>query len=453
MPSLLLGKRRRVQRSSVVRRPTSPIQLKQRPVVDTPGNDVASTAAHAHEGRRGGGAGAVPQPVGMAARTTARVVRDRLCVGTFNIRNTTDRYDERAALIADVITGLFAAGAGEKAEATGSVPASVGTDVGAGATGGAPEGEGASRDSGGGGARAYDVDLLGLQEVAFEYEGDEHTGADAAKRRQTGWLRDLLRAQATAASDGRRDLLNAFEGRTAHSFVPPHPGFRIDGNAILAAAHADASSVADMTLPSTLASDAAGGAASSASPPLLRAHHRIEKHEHLRLSDVRSAHRLIVRLAGSGERVVFVNCHLDHELTEESEDSRAAQSQMIVDWVDAVKDDVQHAVVVGDFNMAPDGRAYAVWVKHGFRSAHQERHGCEPEYTFHNRLISATSDLDPPLTTDYVWVRSGPRTSLSLEVRDVAVVATEAHKEDGTLMPSDHYGIVAELEFADGRAG
>ena len=98
-------------------------------------------------------------------------------------------------------------------------------------------------------------------------------------------------------------------------------------------------------------------------------------------------------------------------------------------------------VFVGDFNAPPHEPAYEAIASAGFVSAHAAVHGSEPERTFPTGLQAPTMDTDPPLTTDYIWLAGG------LAPFSCELAATAHAVEDPTLVPSDHFALVANADW------
>jgi len=135
---------------------------------------------------------------------------------------------------------------------------------------------------------------------------------------------------------------------------------------------------------------------------------------------------------------------------------RDEQVASLVEWIVAMQDSAV-IVVLGDFNARPDERAYARMVGSGFRSAHAEARGHEPELTWPNGPAAGRSggrarrqgywlqqpepDTDEPGCFDYIWVR-GPAT-----VESCQLAFTQPDADDPMLYPSDRYGLSAQLRF------
>ncbi len=164
-----------------------------------------------------------------------------------------------------------------------------------------------------------------------------------------------------------------------------------------------------------------------------------DAYERLDLGMTRSAHRVVVTLP-TGARLLMAVTHL-HHLVADAE-ARDGQAAALLAWLDdgaAPAADAQ--VVVGDFNAEPTEPTYARMRDAGFRSAHAEANGAEPAVTWPSGLQAPAMDTDgEPGCLDYIWVR-GPAT-----VRSARVVYDRPAADDRTLFPSDHFGLVADLE-------
>jgi endonuclease/exonuclease/phosphatase family metal-dependent hydrolase len=98
--------------------------------------------------------------------------------------------------------------------------------------------------------------------------------------------------------------------------------------------------------------------------------------------------------------------------------------------------------VTGDFNADPLEPTYGRMIDGGFRSAYREANGAEPDVTWPSGLRAPAMDTDGQARClDYVWV------SASVRVRSARLVFDRPDVDDPTLFPSDHRGILAELEI------
>ena len=160
--------------------------------------------------------------------------------------------------------------------------------------------------------------------------------------------------------------------------------------------------------------------------------------ERLDLGATRSALRVRVLLPG-GARLVVAVTHLHHEV--DGEAVRLQQAETLIAWLDACSEH-DALVLVGDFNTEPVTPTYARMIKAGFTSAYAQANGDEPAITWPSGLIAPAMDTDgDPGCLDYVWLRGAARAERARLAWDRPAVA------DPTLYPSDHVGIVAEVEI------
>jgi len=171
--------------------------------------------------------------------------------------------------------------------------------------------------------------------------------------------------------------------------------------------------------------------------------------ERLDLDYGRCALRLPLTAPG-GDGLEFVVTHLHHVVADEA--VRGEQAAALVAWLGAWAKQGERAartadgpatmVVVGDFNAEPVEAAYRIMTEAGFRSAHLEANGAEPEVTWPSGIQAPGMDTDgDPSCLDYIWVR-GPAT-----VESCRVVFDRPAVDDPTLYPSDHFGLVATLRL------
>lgn len=331
------------------------------------------------------------------------------------------------------------------------------------------------------------IDILGLQEVAFSREAPEHqtqsivSAVERTLAAHSGdWRERLAGLKAThCACDDDRD---SSDDNRNHSDDEPT---------------AKRSTSCDNTLhPCERASEADGKAAGAAvtsgsvhayhcptvepcireaarfhidGPAVLVCHDsrplrsggvapslRVIKHELHHMDDGYSAQRILVHVDDWGRegdaasrRMWFVNTHLESALTDEGRATRLRQSQSILDWLDAAKGEACHVVIAGDFNAAPLSPPYELLKKHGYTSSHAAVHGSEPEHTFPSGLQAPFMDLDPAMTTDYVWFTTldAERAGGRLTAGSAKLIGSLPHEDDLTLFASDHIGIVAELNL------
>lgn len=140
-----------------------------------------------------------------------------------------------------------------------------------------------------------------------------------------------------------------------------------------------------------------------------------------------------------GSRFAFVVTHLHHEVPDEA--IRDDQVRQLVEWL-AGHPEPGPRVVVGDFNAEPDEPAYARMRDAGFRSAHLEANGSEPAVTWPSGIQAPGMDTDgQPGCLDYLWLAGDVRAT------GCRVAFDRPAADDPTLLPSDHFGLVATLEL------
>ena len=153
------------------------------------------------------------------------------------------------------------------------------------------------------------------------------------------------------------------------------------------------------------------------------------------LAWTRSAHQVELDVEGGPLRLV--NTHL-HHLRPDVE-IRDRQVSHLLDWLAGLPE-VPVTVVTGDFNAHPEEPGIQRMRDAGFRSAFVETNGAEPDQTYPSGIVAPMTDPGSPLTIDYIWLR-GPVRATSARLVFDRPAAT-----DHTLYPSDHVGVVAEIE-------
>jgi len=159
--------------------------------------------------------------------------------------------------------------------------------------------------------------------------------------------------------------------------------------------------------------------------------------ERLDLGLNRSALRGVVRVGG--RTLLMVITHLHHVTADEAQ--RDDQARELLTWLDGgPASDAQ--VVVGDFNAEPDEPASERMRAAGFRSAYADANGADADVTWPSGLQAPGMDTDgPPGCLDYIWVRGAIRVASARLAFDRPAVG------DPTLYPSDHIGLVAEVDI------
>lgn len=287
----------------------------------------------------------------------------RLRVATFNVRNTTDRYAERRPMLVDALRGFRAALVGLQevsfqvsvpgvahggSQAVALLAEAIGEEVGSEYAQGVAPGAGAA----GHGTGEASGDTAVATAGATSPDGVDHPkpvadggvgapsdgGGDAGTSAGTG-----AGAGAGAGGDRSGEVAGAgnhaaksaraatvYHAATKTPFPQPagNPTFRIDGNALYVQVEAP---------------------------------HTVTRHEALVLSEVRSAHRVLLTLpggdgaaAGGCTRVWFANTHLHHEVGDDAHARlRLQQSEAVCKWMAPCVAAGDIVVIVGDFNAPP----------------------------------------------------------------------------------------------------
>jgi endonuclease/exonuclease/phosphatase family metal-dependent hydrolase len=161
--------------------------------------------------------------------------------------------------------------------------------------------------------------------------------------------------------------------------------------------------------------------------------------DRLDLGYVRCAGRAELTLS-DGSRLRAVNLHLHHEIGDEHARLRLGQAEATLAWLASLPP-VEATIVTGDFNAPPTEPTYARMLEAGFRSAYAEANGAEPDVTWPSGLQAPGMDTDGvPGCIDYVWI------SGALRVRAARLCFDRPDVDDPTLYPSDHRGVLADLE-------
>lgn len=159
----------------------------------------------------------------------------------------------------------------------------------------------------------------------------------------------------------------------------------------------------------------------------------------------RTAQRVRIADPSSRKSAWIVNVHLSSGSNDD--ELRLRQMELILQWMVPVIHQADALVICGDMNANPHEAAYAFMVERGFTSCFKECHGTEPGCTFPGasssfRAVSKDNGLAG--VYDYVWIVG----DISLAAGgDVKLFADTACKADTTLYPSDHFGVLADLEL------
>lgn len=157
-------------------------------------------------------------------------------------------------------------------------------------------------------------------------------------------------------------------------------------------------------------------------------------------------------------KLAITNVHLDWR----SIASRERQIVAVIDWIDATGELDRHEVLLGDFNCTPESSVYRFLMGqqtlattastpwHDLPRLHAVRNGREPGTTLdfeHNPRWIDHPTLDIPARVDWLLIqncftvgRAYPRL-LHADRFGVSPSGPD------TVVPSDHYGVFADLEF------
>jgi endonuclease/exonuclease/phosphatase family metal-dependent hydrolase len=154
-----------------------------------------------------------------------------------------------------------------------------------------------------------------------------------------------------------------------------------------------------------------------------------------------------------GQPLVFCNGHYYWHPGHHPE--RVKQVQLVIDSLNNFPASMA-IVAVGDFNGTPETPAIKLMKQH-FISAYANYHGDEPEYTCPTPLprrnwkkvlhlfirdLIFNRTLRPWCgTLDYIFINK------NLRVRSCELILNQPSAQSTTLYPSDHFGIVADLEI------
>ncbi len=164
-------------------------------------------------------------------------------------------------------------------------------------------------------------------------------------------------------------------------------------------------------------------------------------HETLRLTHLRIVQAIGLRLS-DGTSLTIANTHLHHPDGPPGYVARLRQTRSILAFLDGLP--VTDATVLGgDLNGLPDEPSLASLFGAGFRSATREA-GLGDLGTFGSGLVATTIYRGPSFCIDYLLVR-GP-----VRVVAAGLAFHEPAAEDPGLYPSDHLGLMADLEISSG---
>jgi endonuclease/exonuclease/phosphatase family metal-dependent hydrolase len=162
----------------------------------------------------------------------------------------------------------------------------------------------------------------------------------------------------------------------------------------------------------------------------------------------RLTHLRVVQAVGlglpNGTTLTVANTHLHHADGPPGHTARLRQVRTIVAFLEALPT-TDATVLGGDLNGLPDEPSLAYLFAAGFRSATREA-GIGDPGTFGSGLVAPTIYRGPRFCIDYILVRGSAR------VVAAAIVFDQPAPDDPGLYPSDHLGLVADLEISSAGA-
>jgi endonuclease/exonuclease/phosphatase family metal-dependent hydrolase len=162
-------------------------------------------------------------------------------------------------------------------------------------------------------------------------------------------------------------------------------------------------------------------------------------HETRRLTHLRVVQAVGLRLPNA-RTLTVANTHLHHPDGPPGYVARLRQARTIVAFLEALPA-TDATVLGGDLNGLPDEPSLLYLFEAGFRSATREA-GIGDPGTFGSGLVAPTVYRGPRFCIDYILVRGSAR------VVAAAIAFDRSAPHDPGLYPSDHLGLVADLEIS-----
>ena len=157
-------------------------------------------------------------------------------------------------------------------------------------------------------------------------------------------------------------------------------------------------------------------------------------------------HLRVVQAVGlrrpDGTTLTVANTHLHHPDGPPGYVARLRQARTILDFLVTLPA-TDATVLGGDLNGLPDEPSLTRLFDAGFRSATREA-GIGDPGTFGSGLVAPTIYRGPSFCIDYLLVRGSAR------VVSAGLAFDRPAGDDPGLYPSDHFGLVADLEISSG---
>lgn len=164
-------------------------------------------------------------------------------------------------------------------------------------------------------------------------------------------------------------------------------------------------------------------------------------HEVRRLTHLRVVQAIGLRRP-DGTTLTVANTHLHHPDGPPGHVARLRQARTILAFIEGLPE-ADATVLGGDLNGLPDEPSLTYLFDAGFRSATREA-GLGDPGTFPSGLVAPTIYRGPSSCIDYLLVRGSAR------VLAAGLAFDQPSAHDPGLYPSDHLGLVADLETSPG---
>lgn len=134
----------------------------------------------------------------------------------------------------------------------------------------------------------------------------------------------------------------------------------------------------------------------------------------------------------NGKQFVHINTHLEHK----SEEARVAQIKVLLDYTKRFDNENIPCVLTGDFNCREGSDCYAEIMKYGLASCAKIAKKSKEGATFHGYGTAA-------ITIDFIFLHEALASVSEYKVCD----DTYTNPDGSIAYPSDHYPIIADIEF------
>lgn len=172
-----------------------------------------------------------------------------------------------------------------------------------------------------------------------------------------------------------------------------------------------------------------------------RAAGEIVFHETRRMTHLRVVQAIGLRRP-DGTTLTVANTHLHHPDGPPGYVARLRQARTILGFLEGLPGS-DATVLGGDLNGMPDEPSLTLLFDAGFRSATREA-GIGDPGTFGSGLVAPTIYRGPSFCIDYLLVRGSAR------VLSAGLAFDQPADDDPGLYPSDHLGLVVDLEISSG---